>query len=118
MDDTSEPGPAGTGVAAEPGPTQDSQPANATGDVGNIGAPAGEASSAQSVEILGRPAQEYLAGLLDNIGTMLAYMNREGIAMPDELRSKLDELMKNPTLDKYSLFSGDKKGKWPWPQVS
>ena len=70
------------------------------------------------MEILGRPAQEYLGKLLDNIGTMLDYMNREGIPMPDELRGKLDALMQDPALEKYSLFPVSRKGTWPWQPAS
>jgi hypothetical protein len=60
-----------------------------------------ESQSDGGKEYLGPAALEFLNGLLDNIRTMLAYVNSAGIAVPDELRSKLDELMNNPALDQY-----------------
>ncbi len=39
------------------------------------------------------PSTEYLAALMRNIGIMLSYANDSGIALPDDLREKLDKLL-------------------------
>ncbi len=68
---------------------------------GEAGSSSSEVGSAAAEEELGPFAQEFLRRLLDNIRTMLTYVNETGITMPADLRVRLDELMTNPTLDKY-----------------
>ena len=60
---------------------------------------------------LGKPAVEYLARLIENIDIMLDYVNSNGIAMPPDLRDKLDRLMQDPTLEEHDLFLSTRKGK-------
>jgi hypothetical protein len=82
-------------------------------------------AKAQAVEEnLGPAAKEYLRGLLVNIRTMLTYVNATGIGVPAELREKLDDLMKNPALDKYGMTPAltnevqkRRGGWWPWPKA-
>jgi hypothetical protein len=51
------------------------------------------------------PALAYLRKLLTNIDTMLSYTNSNGIALPDDLRNKIAELLKSSAVGDFSTNS-------------
>jgi hypothetical protein len=52
----------------------------------------------QSDQLSDQLARNYLSKLLTNIKIMLTYATNNGIALPDDLRPKIDELLTHPDI--------------------
>lgn len=48
-------------------------------------------------------AKDYLANLLENIALMLRYASDNGVALPADLRGKVDDLLQDPEVGKLSV---------------
>jgi hypothetical protein len=80
-------------VAADAPPPADAPPSAATPP----------AAAPEAFAPLDGLARAYLEKLLKNIGIMLAHANDNGMALPTDLRRKLDELLRDPELSKHSM---------------
>jgi hypothetical protein len=73
-----------------------SEPSRSTADLELTLSPS---SGSAAKESLTGPARQYLLQLLKDIITMLSYANGNGIALPDDLRVKVDVLFNDPDVN-------------------
>ena len=62
-------------------------------------------------EPLGEEAAQHLEKLLKNIAVMLAYVNDNGIALPEDLHEKISALLNSPEVTKHRVSGAARLGR-------